>query len=115
VPCEFALDGIDELLLGFYARRGGRLRADEPRSLLVQATDGSAMETTAPATAWTVDIGPDGATPRRGEGRADCVLRGPASDLYLALWNRRSTDDLHIEGDRSVLELWRERATVRWT
>jgi hypothetical protein len=43
------------------------------------------------------------------------VVRGSASDLYLALWNRRSTDDLDVEGDRSVLDLWRERATVRWT
>lgn len=115
VSCEFALDGIDELLLGFYARRGGRLRADETRSLLVQATDVPGAGFAAPATAWTVEIGPDGATPRRGEAGADCVLRGPASDLYLALWNRRSTDDLSVEGDHLVLNLWRERATVRWT
>jgi len=115
VPSDFALDGIDELLLGFYARRGGRLRADQPRRLMVQATDAPGSQVAQPATAWTVEIGPDGATPRRGPGSADCVLRGPASDLYLALWNRRSTDDLRVEGDRSVLDLWRERATVRWT
>jgi uncharacterized protein (TIGR03083 family) len=114
VSAEFALDGIDELLLGFYARRGGRLRAEEPRRLLVRPTDAPA-DLDVPATAWTVEIGPDGATPRRGDGDADCALRGPASDLYLALWNRRSTDDLHVEGDRAVLDLWRERATVRWT
>jgi uncharacterized protein (TIGR03083 family) len=110
VPAPFAVDGIDELLLGFYMRRGGRLRADSPCSLRVEAVD-------RPDAAWLVRIGPDGAQIARSpaESNADCVLRGSASDLYLALWNRRGTDDLDVHGDRSVLDLWRERATVRWT
>jgi hypothetical protein len=110
VGAPFAVDGIDELLLGFYMRRGGRLRADQPCSLLVEAVD-------VPDAAWLVRIGPDGAQIARSpaESNADCVLRGSASDLYLALWNRRGTDDLDVHGDRSVLDLWRERATVRWT
>lgn len=111
VPREFGVDGIDELLMCFYSRRGGRLRSERPCTLLVQASD-------VDKTAWTVRIGPDGAAIQRGEddgAPAGCVLRGPASELYLALWNRRSTDDLDVDGDRAVLELWRERATVRWT
>ena len=111
VAREFGVDGIDELLLCFYTRRGGRLRSDRPCTLLVQASD-------VDDTAWTVRIGPDGAAIQRGQADgepADCVLRGPASELYLALWNRRSTDDLDVDGDRAVLDLWRERATVRWT
>ena len=107
VPTEVGVDGIDELLMGFYPRRGGRLRGEQPCSLLVQPTDS--------ARAWTVRIGPDGARISRGAEEADCALRGVASDLYLALWNRRSTDDLGVRGDRAVLDLWRERATVRWT
>ncbi len=108
VAGDFGADGVDELLLGFYTRRGGQLRSERPCSLLVRATD-------VPQTAWTVRIGPDGAAIRRGDEPADCVLKGPASDLYLALWNRRSTDDLDVDGDPAVLDLWRERATVRWT
>jgi uncharacterized protein (TIGR03083 family) len=108
VPAEFAVDGVDELLLCFYARKGGRLRADEPRRLLVQAID-------VPDAAWTVEIGPSGAATSRGAGPADCALRGPAGDLYLALWNRRPTEGLEVAGDEDVLALWRERATVRWT
>jgi uncharacterized protein (TIGR03083 family) len=107
VPSEFGVDGIDELLLCFYTRRGGRLRADQPCSLLVRTTDTD--------DAWTVRIGPGDAVIRRGAEEADCTLRGPASQLYLALWNRRGHDDLDVRGDRAVLELWRERATVRWT
>jgi uncharacterized protein (TIGR03083 family) len=111
VAAAFAVDGIDELLLGFYARPSRRLRADQPASLLVEASD-------VPAAAWAVRIGPDGAKLERSiepPDKVDCVLRGPASELYLTLWNRRDADDLRVEGDRAVLDLWRERATVRWT
>jgi uncharacterized protein (TIGR03083 family) len=106
-PCEFGLDGIDELLLGFYARRGGRLRSERPHRVLVAPDD-------AP-TSWLVTIGPEGCrTESPGAATAaDCTLRGPASDLYLALWNRPATP--RVEGDPGVLELWRERATVRWS
>lgn len=110
-PAEFAVDGVDELLTGFFSRAPNRVRADAPRTLRVTATDADGD--------WTVHIGPQGA---RGErtasepgGGADCRLSGPASDLYLALWNRRGTGDLAVEGDRSLLDLWRERAKVRWS
>jgi uncharacterized protein (TIGR03083 family) len=109
VSAPFAVDGIDELLLGFYMRRGGRLRSESPCSLLVEAID-------VPDAAWLVRIGPDGCQiARTQDSAATCGLRGPASELYLALWNRRGTDDLDVRGDRAVLDLWRERATVRWT
>jgi uncharacterized protein (TIGR03083 family) len=108
VASRFGADGIDELLMGFYGRRSRRLRADEPRSLLVRADD-------APDAVWTIQIGPAGPVPTRGEAAAQCAVAGPAAELYLALWNRRDFTGLRVDGDRSVLELWRERATVRWT
>jgi uncharacterized protein (TIGR03083 family) len=106
-PREFALDGIDELLLGFYARRGGRLRSERPRRLLVAPDD-------APES-WLATIGPEGCrTESPGAVTTpDCTLRGSASDLYLALWNRLATP--RLEGDPGVLELWRGRANVRWS
>lgn len=109
VDRELGVDGIDELLMGFYASRGGRrLRSDEPRTLAVRAADS--------ADAWSVRMGPDGADITRGApDKADCTLLGPAGELYLALWNRRAADDLHVDGDESVLDLWRDRATIRWT
>jgi len=106
VPAAFAADGVDELLMGFFSRPRNRVRAEATRTLQISATDADA--------AWTVHIGPDGARAERGAIGADCSLAGPASDLYLALWNRRGLDDLTVEGDRGLLDLWHERATVRW-
>jgi uncharacterized protein (TIGR03083 family) len=106
-PREFALDGIRELLLGFYARRGGRLRSEHPRRLLIAPDD-------APES-WLATIGPEGCrteSPGR-DPAADCTLRGSASDLYLALWNRPAAP--RVEGDPGVLDLWGGRARVRWS
>jgi hypothetical protein len=45
-------------------------------------------------------------------GRSDADT---ASDLYHLLWNRCSADGLEVFGDRSVLQLWQERARVTWS
>jgi uncharacterized protein (TIGR03083 family) len=113
VEADLGLDGIDELLMGFYGTRGRRLRSETPCTLAVHATDGAASDG---PRSWTVTMAPTGATITRGAAPGtDCTLRAPASALYLALWNRRTTADLHIEGDESVLSQWRTRATIRWT
>jgi uncharacterized protein (TIGR03083 family) len=105
---DFALDGIAELLEGFYARRGGKLRADPPVSLRVAPTDAD--------TYWRVEIGPDGRTIERDtRGPVDAMVVGTASDLYLDLWNRRSPGAVTVTGDESVIELWRKLARVRWS
>jgi uncharacterized protein (TIGR03083 family) len=108
VGTDFAADGVDELLVGFYSRGRNRVRSDEPRRLAVRATDADA--------AWTVTVGPEGAASERGihGDTADCVLSGPASVLYLFLWNRRDPEGLDITGDPALLGLWRDNATVRW-
>jgi uncharacterized protein (TIGR03083 family) len=105
-PVPFAVDGIDELLFGFFSRPGGRLVADPPRSMALQATDAG--------TAWTVYLDPDGRRFVRGAEPADLTIAGPAGDLYLLLWNRRGPAGLAVDGDPGVLDLWRSRATVRW-
>lgn len=101
LAAEFALDGIDELLCGFMARRG-RLRSVDPYRLLVAPDDG--------AQRWSVEVGPDGAVTRREDGAADAVLRGPAARLYLFLWNR--LPDVPTDGDPSVVARWRNQARV---
>jgi uncharacterized protein (TIGR03083 family) len=105
---DFAADGIDELVCGFY-NRGRRLRSDPPRTLAVRAGDG----------AWLVTIGPEGPRGQRIEATAgdvaDCTVTGTASDVYVALWNRADVRGLVAEGDPTVLDLWRDRATVRWS
>lgn len=104
----FAADGVDELLSCFITRPGGRLRADPPRTLRVVTddTDGD----------WLVRIGPDGVETVAGvDDGADCEVRGRASDLYLALWNRHDGEGLAVEGDGDVLALFLDRVHIRWT
>jgi uncharacterized protein (TIGR03083 family) len=103
----FAADGIGELLECFITRRGGMLRSNPERVLRVRCTDAAGD--------WLVRIGPDTVvtTAGQGDGRADCTVAGGASDLYLALWNRRPTADLNVEGERAVLDLFADKVRVR--
>lgn len=114
VPADLAADGIDELLMGF-ARRSARRGplSDPPRSLFVQLTDGYQ---------WVARMGPDRAEVERGwpgpaAGPADCTVTGPASGVYLLLWNRRDPGDLpavRLTGDPDVLGHWRRGVRVTW-
>jgi len=102
-----ATDGIDELLLDWVPRPRTKLRSDPPRALQVHATDVDGD--------WLVRVNPDKVEVTREQGEADCSVSGQASDLFLFLWNRRGTDGLDVDGDRSLLELWRERVQMRWS
>lgn len=101
-----AADGIDELLTRFVVR-GRRLRTEEPRTLSVQATDTGQH--------WHLTISADPVVAERAERPADATLRGPASDLYLALWNRLSLGAVDAFGDAELLRMWRERVRIRWS
>ncbi|MBX6389235.1 MAG: maleylpyruvate isomerase family mycothiol-dependent enzyme [Frankia sp.] len=105
-PADFAADGIDELLAGFFGRRRGDLLAPEPVALAVRCADVDA--------GWTIRIGPHGReiTCTADDG-ADCRITGAASDLYLFLWNRQDADRLDVKGEAAVLGLWRALARIR--
>ena len=105
----FAVDGLDELLLGFFARRGGKLLADPAVALALRATDAK------PTDAWTMRIGPQGREVDRGAAHGDLLVEGSASDLYLLLWNRRGTDGLRLTGDEAILDAWQDKARVTWS
>ncbi len=121
-PPDFAADGIDELVMGFGARRkyrapagpdGGRLHvlaADTGNGWYIEAREGRLHPQRAPA-------GPpaaDGADPRGGAG---CTVSGPASAVYLFLWNRSgpAPADVTISGDRALLTAWSSSVRVRWS
>ena len=106
-PASFATDGIDELLCGFFGRPARVAPVGPPWSLMVVTSETDE--------AWSIRVSRDGRVTRRGRSETKCVLRGSANDLYLALWNRRSTDDLHVDGDRGVLDRWRDHAAVTWS
>lgn len=94
-PPEFAADGIDELLRGFVPRPKTGLVADPAATLRVVADDVD--------TGWLVRMAPDHTETTDAPGTADCTVTGPASDLYLTLWQRRPPDGLHVDGDEAVL------------
>jgi uncharacterized protein (TIGR03083 family) len=108
VDAAFAADGIDELLTCFVPRPTTGLRADPPVTLRVRPTDAAGR--------WLLRIGPDGVEAAAGAaatGDVDCEAAGPAADLYLALWNRRGTDGLSVEGDGGVLGLFLSSVHIR--
>lgn len=98
-----AADGIDELLTGFVPRPGANLH---PATSQVVC-----METTDTGDAWTLRIEADH-TPAVTRGRvdaADVLVRGPAVELYLALWNRGPATEC---SDPAWWEAWRKEVRV---
>ncbi|WP_329165279.1 maleylpyruvate isomerase N-terminal domain-containing protein [Streptomyces sp. NBC_01717] len=109
-----ALDGIDELLLGFHARPKSRVRIDAPRTLRVRATD--------TGDAWTVRLSSEPPQAERESkadthraGSGDCELSGTAEGLYLTLWNRLPLTAVTVTGDRGLARLWCENSGVTWS
>jgi uncharacterized protein (TIGR03083 family) len=99
-------DGLDELLIGFLTRGGGKLHAPQPYTLVVRTDD--------TRRAWTLTIsdGPILTTPGEVD-QPDTVFSGTAVQLYLSLWNR--ADDIRTEGRPDVLDDWRSSVQVRWS
>jgi uncharacterized protein (TIGR03083 family) len=103
---QLAADGLKELLLGFFARSGGKLVSDPARSIaFITDTDH----------AWTITIGPDARKAIPGAAfNADLLVTGNAATIYLLLWNRGGRDGLTFDGDVTLLDLWREKARIQW-
>jgi uncharacterized protein (TIGR03083 family) len=109
VDSALAVDGIDELLFGFYSRKRGRLVADPALTLGIKLTDAQ------PGDTWSIVVGPEAREVSRGSARGDCVISGSASDVYQFLWNRRDRNVVQIDGDPVVLDLWREKAPITFS
>jgi len=111
---EFAADGIDELIMGFGQRRKYRPSAEHHGSVQVRTTD--------TGHAWHIGAEDGSIRARRDHGGPDptdpaaCVLTGPASGLYLFLWNRSDAThaDVTVSGDPGFLAWWRTSVRVRW-
>jgi len=102
----FAADGVDEILDAF-ATRKREFPTDEPRAMLVHASDTGDR--------WRVTMAPEGITTVRRDGPADTTITGRAADLYLAMWNRGDDSALEVSGDRELLDLWHGNVRVRWS
>ena len=109
---DFAADGIDELIMGF-----GRRRKYQPGS----NADGTRLRVLATDTgdAWLVEALEGRVLPRRdtgGQEEAGCAVSGPASGLYLYLWNRADAAraGVTVAGDPGLLFAWQSSVRVRW-
>jgi uncharacterized protein (TIGR03083 family) len=99
VAPELAADGVDELL-GTFLPGSLRRKPDErlEGTFHVHCTDTEGE--------WVVDFGADGLAVRREHAKADTAVRGPASELFLWLWNRIPLEDAALEvfGRRETAE-----------
>lgn len=108
IDAAFAVDGLDELLRGFYSRGRCKLFEGTEYTVVLRATDVGQH--------WVVRVGerfvvePDG-TPV--PPRAEVSLSGTAAALYTGLWNR--TDELEVTGDPGFLDQWRATNRVKWS
>jgi uncharacterized protein (TIGR03083 family) len=111
---EFAADGIDELIMGFGQRRTYRPSAEADGGMQVRTTD--------TGHAW--HVGTEGgrlqarrehSTPEDASPAA-CTVTGPASGVYLYLWNRSDAAQagVTVSGDTRFLDLWQSSVRVRW-
>ena len=108
----FAADGIDELIMGF-----GRRRKYQPGS----TTDGARLRVLATDTgdAWLIEAREGRLQPRRDAHGAEdirCTVSGPASGVYLYLWNRADATPagVTVTGDPGPLSAWQASVRVRW-
>jgi hypothetical protein len=105
-----AVDGLDELLRGFFTRGRSKLFDGTPFVFVVAPDDSTEHWVVRVDERLTVD--PPGSTVP-GDAEAT-TLRGSAAGLYLALWNRGG--DVTISGATStLLDRWRSTQKVRWS
>jgi uncharacterized protein (TIGR03083 family) len=104
----FADDGIDELIMGFAARRRYEPGSTD-QTLAIRPADTAGR--------WHARLSDGGRKVERGDyPPAGCVLEGPAAGLYALLWHRCDTADAHVtvSGDPGILGIWDASVRVRW-
>lgn len=99
VAPDLASDGVDEFLSAFLPGYLGRNRVEGLAGTFhVHCTDADGE--------WVMDFSAPELEVRREHAKADTAVRGPASSLFLWLWNRVPLDGpgLEVFGRRDVAE-----------
>ncbi len=103
IGTDVAVDGIDEFLDVFVAARAERMTGPV-ETVHVHVTDGEGE--------WLLTTGQGATSLDRMHAKGDVAVRGPASDLLLALWSRPRSDQVEVIGDASVLDRLLAAATI---
>jgi uncharacterized protein (TIGR03083 family) len=108
---EVAVDGIDEFLDNLptarrFAPRVAELAGDEGAMAWV-ATDRPVR--------WRIELEPGGFAWSHGDGPVDASVSGPAADLLLLAYGRRTAGDparFSVTGDADLVAWWQERSPI---
>ena len=103
IATALAVDGIDEFLDVFVGARAERMTGPV-ETVHVHVTDGEGE--------WLLTTGQGSTSLDRTHAKGDVAVRGPASDLLLALWSRPRSDQVEVIGDASVLDRLLAAATI---
>lgn len=109
IPVTLALTGIGEVMEVFAPYGIDRTAFAGPASIVVHCTDAHRADVDLPDT-WTIHVAPDVVTAVPGEAGNDVVVRAPASDVLLLLWNRLDHRHVEVAGDRGLLDTYRQAA-----
>ena len=104
-----AIDGVDELLRGFFTRGRSKLFDGDAYTIAVCPSDSERCWIVEVAERLTVDPG----DPADRIDEVNAVISGTSAALYLALWNRG--DEVEARGRADVLDRWRAAQRVTWS
>ena len=105
IELDVALDGIDELLCGFFTRGKSKIFDGIEYDVDVVPIDSDRR--------WTLHVAERMSAVADSAGGAHVRISGSADAIYLALWNRG--DEVEVAGDDSLLDRWRAAQRVRWS
>ena len=105
IDAELAVDGVDEMLLGFAPMMDIPAKlGDAGRTIHLHATDADGE--------WFLTLGPGALTVTKEHAKGDVAARGTASDLLLFLWGRIPPARLEVFGDADLLADWQRVVQV---
>ncbi len=110
VDPEVAADAVDELLVNLpsaaaFSKGVADLRGRGERLALLPVDAGRS---------WTITLTEEGFTLGDGAAAAEATMCGPALDLLLVLYRRRSIDEssLVVDGERALADFWWEHSAL---
>lgn len=113
ITTAVAVDGIDELVRGFFTRGKSKLFTGTDEVIVIDPADTPRRWVLHVSERLTVE--PDDGTfdPAVPSGRPVSTLAGTAADVYLTLWNRGQSAEVTTTGD--AVTRWATTQRVSWS